>query len=91
MKPKSEIYAVSFLKEGYDGKPLRVLYMVGNQVPSYTGKPTKVLSIKNSFGIMVVEFEDGTSHHFGYDPLTVELFKRTIKTDGDTEEGSNEG
>jgi hypothetical protein len=40
---------------------------------------------------MVVEFEDGTSHHFGYDPLTVELFKRKIKTDGDTEEGSNEG
>lgn len=89
MKCDVEIYAVSFTKEGFDGKPLRILYMVGNQVPSYTGKPTKVLSIKNSFGVIVVEFEDGTSHTFGYDIKTVELFRRKVKKDGEPEEGSN--
>lgn len=92
MKPpkvKTEIYSVSYLKEGFDGNPIRAFYMVGNVVPSYTGKPTKVLSIKLSFGVFTVSFEDGTSVSFGYEPKTTEIYRRKID-DGTTEENTDE-
>jgi hypothetical protein len=88
MKPKTEIYSISYSREGYDGKSVRVLYMVGNQVPSYTGRPTSVESIKLAFGVLTVNFEDGTSHSLGYDPMTVEIYRRKIKTE---EDGESEG
>jgi hypothetical protein len=80
MKPKTEIYCVSFYREGPDGKPVKRFYRLGGDMLSDIDmKPIKVSEIKLGFGVVTVSFSDETSHSFGYDPKTMDVFRRVIK------------
>jgi hypothetical protein len=85
MKPKIEIYAIQFRVVDDEGKQHTNLYTVGGEVSSYKGMPTKVQTIKSSFGLITISFEDDTELVMGYDPLTMDLFRRKVETKTDTE------
>jgi len=75
---KTEIYCVKFNKLIVEGDIRWTMYTLGEvHIDRFVqATPKHITKYKDR---VIVTFEDGAKHTFGYDPLTVEIFERPIK------------
>ena len=75
---KTEIYCVKFNKLIVENDIKWTMYTIGEpHIGNFVrATPKHITKYKDR---VIVTFEDGAKHTFGYDPLTVEIFERPIK------------